>query len=271
MLMACKCYEEIMPSDEGIDIVIPVVSKDLDILPLCLEGLQKQLKHKVVGKYIVSPDEPQIRQFCEKYGLEFVDEESVLGFAARDIDLVVTLKDGTKRNRSGWLYQQLIKLSGRVGTSRYYLCIDADHVLIHPHVFLSESGKQVFYMSKEENQPYYENIHRLFPQMELDALSYVDHKMLFDRERLEQLRREIEGRSGKTWIEAIIESIDRNVLSGFSEFELYGNYMVNKIRRPWREKELPYSSIADYDTLVERYGRDAWAVTFPEWKKKNKK
>ena len=41
--------------------------------------------------------------------------------------------------------------------------------------------KTVFYMSYEEHQPYYDNIHRLMPNLPLASLSYVDHKMLFDK------------------------------------------------------------------------------------------
>ena len=171
----------------------------------------------------------------------------MLGFSPRDLNIVIQNPDGTTRNRSGWLFQQLIKLSGKVGTCQHYLCIDADHVLIRPHVFLTTDDKTVFYMSYEEHTPYYENIHQLMPGLPLDTLSYVDHKMLFDKAQLQQLHQAL------------------------TEFELYGNFVQHKERRPWLQKRLSYSHIADYATLQRKWSHSRWSLTFPEYMRQNHK
>ncbi len=268
-LFSWRHFPPLVASPQEIDVVIPIVSKDLHILPLCLEGVRQQVAHPIKDIYIVAPAQQDIIRFCEEHQLHFVEETSVLGFSPRDLNIVIQNPDGTTRDRSGWLFQQLIKLSGKVGTCQHYLCIDADHVLIRPHVFLTADGKTVFYMSYEEHTPYYENIHKLMPGLPLDVLSYVDHKMLFDKTKLQQLHQALTQTAGGTWIETILSSYDRTSFAGFSEFELYGNFVQEKERRPWLQKRLPYRAIADYATLQRKWSRSRWSLTFPEYMRQN--
>lgn len=268
-LFAWRKFPPLTASVEAIDVVIPIVAKDLRILPLCLEGVRRQVQHPIQDIYIVAPVQQEIVQFCDEHGLRFVDECSVLGFGPKDLNLLVQQQDGRVLDRSGWLFQQFIKLSGKVGTCRHYLCIDADHVLIRPHTFLTDDGRTVFYMSYEEHQPYYDNIRQLLPDLSLDRLSYVDHKMLFDKHQLEALHKALSQRSGKSWTDTITESYDRHCFSGFSEFELYGNFVTNKVQRPWLQKRLPYSRMADYDTLCRKWNSSRWSLTFPDYMRQN--
>lgn len=270
-LFAWKRFPQLQSSAEAIDVVIPIVGKDLRILPLCLEGVYHCVAHPIQQIYIVAPAQDEIVCFCEEHGLQFVDEKEVFGFGPKDLNLQIQNADGSQSNRSGWLFQQLIKLSGRVGTCQHYLCIDADHVLIRPHVFLTQDNKTVFYMSYEEHQPYYDNIHRLLPDLVLDKLSYVDHKMLFDKQQVERLHQALTQGTGLLWTDVVLKSYDRSSFAGFSEFELYGNFVVDKVQRPWLQKRLPYKKMADYDTLQRQWSRSRWSLTFPDYMRQNKK
>ena len=270
-LFAWKRFPQLQSSAEAIDVVIPIVGKDLRILPLCLEGVYHCVAHPIQQIYIVAPAQDEIVCFCEEHGLQFVDEKEVFGFGPKDLNLQIQNADGSQSNRSGWLFQQLIKLSGRVGTCQHYLCIDADHVLIRPHVFLTQDKKTVFYMSYEEHQPYYDNIHRLLPDLVLDKLSYVDHKMLFDKQQVERLHQALTQGTGLSWTDVVLKSYDRSSFAGFSEFELYGNFVVDKVQRPWLQKRLPYKKMADYDTLQRQWSRSRWSLTFPDYMRQNKK
>ena len=142
-------------------------------------------------------------------------------------------------------------------------------MLVHPHVFLTEDRKTVFYMSYEEHQPYYTNIHRLLPDLQLAPLSYVDHKMLFDKEQLKALHEALSQQSGRPWIETILDSYDRHCHAGFSEFELYGNFVTEKVLRPWLQKRLPYKKLADYETLQRKWRSSRWSLTFPDYMRQN--
>ena len=261
-LFSWKHFPELKPSKEPIDVVRPIIAKDLHILPLCMEGVRRQVAHPIQDIYIVAPAQEEILQFCKKENLQFVDETTIFGFAPKVLNIQYQDRKGQIHDRSGWLFQQLVKLSGRVGTCQYYLCIDADHVLIRPHVFLTNEGKTVFYMSYEEHQPYYDNIHRLIPGLTLDTLSYVAHKMLFDKEQLERLHQTL---GGENWVKTVLDYYDRQSHAGFSEFELYGNFMQEKIRRPWLQKTLRYGKLANYETLCSRWAGSRWSLTFPEY------
>jgi len=73
------------------------------------------------------------------------------------------------------------------------------------------------------------------------------------------------------WQLAILRSLDRSEISGFSEFETYGNYALAKrspILRPWQQKRLKRKYIADYDTLCRKYAQPyRWTLTFPDYMK----
>lgn len=258
------------PAAVPIDLVIPVCEKDLEILPLALEGARRQVQHPIAAIYIVAAPSPVVEQFCREHDCRFVDETTVLGYDARSLQVKI---EPSGRDRSGWIFQQLLKLSGRVGESDYFLTLDSDHILLRPHTFLTEDRRTLFYGSREYHAPYYENMQRLIGLEASSRLSYVAHKMLFSRKELAELRRTIEERQGMPWDRAIVASLDRRVISGFSEFELYGNFIPSerKLQLPWRSHSLTHDCLADYDTLSKRYRRRFAAITFPDYRKKRKK
>ncbi len=253
-----------------IDVVIPAIESDLSILPLCLQGIRDNVKHSIGNIYLVSPESKTIREFATQHGLVFIEETSVLGYSPSDINYVVY----TGLNRSGWIFQQLIKLSGRVGTAEYFFVIDADHILLKPHVFIAANNKMVFYQSSECNIPYYRNIKKLLGRFPVSWFSYVSHKMLFKKAELAALHKAIEANSqlGTSWDKIIIASLDTNDRAGFSEFELYGNFIDKdkKITLPWKDKMLKRDKLASYDELRQAYPGHL-SITFPHYLNKIKK
>ncbi|WP_455673065.1 DUF6492 family protein [Phocaeicola sp.] len=257
---------QITPSKQPIDVVIPIISKDLKILPLCLQGIYRNVRNKIRDIYIVAPHNEEIIQFCQEQNLLFIDEVSVLGFSPHDLNLIIRSADGRVGNRSGWLFQQFLKLSGNIGTCDHYLCIDADHILIRPLTFLDEQNRPVFYLSKEHHEAYYDNIERLMGYRINPLLSHVAHKMLFSHKDIDLLHTNIEKRfKNKKWWEAIIDCYDKSNFAGFSEFELYGDFVTRKRHRPWKDLSMPYSKIEDFESLVKKYSYRYNSVTFPEY------
>ena len=115
-LFSWRSYPKLTPSAEPIDVVIPIIAKDLRILPLCLEGVRHCVANKICKIYIVAPDQKEIRTFCDEHKLEFVDECAVFGYSPKSLNLITA----GGLDRSGWLFQQFVKLSGNVGTCRHY-------------------------------------------------------------------------------------------------------------------------------------------------------
>jgi hypothetical protein len=244
-------HPKISPSDDTeIDIVITVVEKDISILPICIEGVKKNICHPIKNIYLVAPDNKLIKDFAAENNLQFVSEVSIFGYASNQIGYSIF----SGLNRSGWIFQQLIKLSGKVGNCRYFVAIDADHVLLKPHVFLSK-GKTVFYQSFDNNIPYYNNIKRLMGFFPIHWFSYVSHKMLFDKEVLTKLHASIEKRNGCSWDQAIIKNLKTTEHSDFSEFELYGHFLphTQKLHVPWKEKALHIEKLASLNELKRKY------------------
>jgi hypothetical protein len=266
-LLALAPHPTPQPATEAIDVVIPVTEKDLDILPLALEGLRRHVTNKIAAIYIVARDSETIRRFCSKTDTIFIDEQSVLGYGPQRLSLIV---GNPPTDRSGWLFQQLLKLSGDIGHSRWFVVIDSDHVLLRDHTFVTADHRLVLYRSYEYHAPYYDNIKRLLGVEPTSPLSYVAHKMVFDRQSLKRLHADIESANpGLTWDNAIVDSVDRNQLSGFSEFELYGNWLPPKVKlhRPWRNHHLHGKHISDNNTLEQRYRQWYAAITFPSYLK----
>jgi hypothetical protein len=202
-----------------VEVVIPAVEKDREALPHSIEGVRNNLQHPIKRIWVVAPDCSGIRQICERTGASFVEEAGVAPLPRNAIHYVVGGKD-----RSGWLFQQLIKLNSDciVGTD-HFLVLDADTVLIKP-LRLEVDGRTVLYASDEYHRPYYQAYERLLGKPPRSLLSFVCHFMLFERIVLERLRLAIERRSGRSWAETIAGTIDKAEASAFSEYETYGNF-----------------------------------------------
>ena len=249
-------------SDEPIDVIIPIIAKDLLVLPLCIEGIKKNVLNKINAIYLVGPSDDRIISFAKKNDLIYVEEDTVLGFGVKDIKYITNKGE----NRSGWLFQQLIKLSGNIGQCQNFVTIDSDHILINPHVFLTKDDTFIFYQSEEFHWTYIKVIYQLIGVFAITPLSYVSHKMIFNKEILVQLKNIIEQRSGKKWTDTIISSLNRDDSSPFSEFELYANFVSSKKKKNklWLQKTLYRATSIKLAELQNRYN-DKLSVTYPEY------
>lgn len=209
-------------SGPAIDVLIPAIEKDLATLPYVIDSLRRYVRHPVSNIYIISPNSSRIRTLCSRKSCIFVDETTVLPFTKKDIRY-----SSSRWNRSGWLYQQLLKMNGdRICRERFFLVIDADTVLIRPHVFRSE-GRTVFYCRNWSQPEYFRTYRKLLGTAAPSPKSFVTHYMLFESAKLAALKRTIEARHGKSWHAAILRSINRKKQFGFSEFETYANYVYS--------------------------------------------
>ncbi|MCA9095545.1 MAG: hypothetical protein KDA68_18830, partial [Planctomycetaceae bacterium] len=130
-------------------------------------------------------------------------------------------------NRSGWMFQQLLKLAiHRIcETSRYYT-IDSDTVLVRP-IRLEVDGKTVLYHSDEHHEPYFKKLRHLLGIEPRTPLSFVAHQMCFQPDRVAEMLKLIESRfPEKPWHHTLIDTLDLQEVSDFSEFETYGQWML---------------------------------------------
>ncbi|MBP1964274.1 DUF6492 family protein [Paenibacillus aceris] len=240
-----------------IDVLIPAIEKDLGTLPHVIDAVRKFVKHPIREIIIVAPRKQRILDLCYNKRCRFVDEDTVLPITKKDIHYQSKTWD-----RSGWLYQQLLKLSGdTICTSKYYLVIDADTMLIRPHVF-KVGDKTVFYCRNWSQSEYFKTYTKLMGRNRSARSSFVTHYMLFERSKVKQLKQAIESRHNRSWYSAIIRSMNKSKQFAFSEFETYGNFLYasapgTMILRPARNKSLnmsgPQISPSKMSSLTKSY------------------
>ncbi|MGO4728853.1 DUF6492 family protein [Paenibacillus sp. 2KB_22] len=206
-----------------IDVLIPAIEKDLSTLPKVIDSIRRYVRHPIGQIYIVSPTSNKIRNLCSRKHCIFVNERSVLPITKNDIDY-----QSSRWDRSGWLYQQLLKMNGdHIVRAKHFLVMDADTVLIKPHSFIVEN-KTVFYC-RDWSQPEYFNTYRKLLGMKAPRpRSFVTHYMLFEKSKLSALKKKIETIHQLPWYKAIISNINKKKQFGFSEYETYANFMYSK-------------------------------------------
>lgn len=203
-----------------IDILIPAIEKDLATLPHVINSARAFVRHPIGKIIVVAPQKKAIQDLCRRMGVVFVDEKKALPITKKEINY-----HPNKGNRSGWLYQQLLKWCGdRLCSSRYYLVMDADTVLVRPHTFI-QGKNRIFYSRSWSHAQYLTAYRKLLGSKAAAPSSFVAHYMLLDKEKIREIKRQLESRHGVSWYRAILQTIDKTKLYAYSEFETYGNYL----------------------------------------------
>ena len=262
-----RSLETARHSKMKIDVLIPVAAKDVEVLSLVIESARENLKHPIGRMIVVGEDSQRIKSVCSAKNCEFIDEATVLSVRKEDIAYKVKGMD-----RAGWLFQQLIKLSGdSICTEEHYLTLDADTVLIKPVVF-EVGGKIVMLHSDEHHQPYFDLYKRLFGDQTRTTLSFVSHHMLFSREFLGLLKKQLQMRHRVGWMEVLFKNIDGAQLSGMSEYELYGqwvfaNYPERIVREYWFNLSLERAFYWRLAELKSKLAGNYRSISFHEYQK----
>ncbi|MBI5078290.1 MAG: glycosyltransferase family 2 protein [Candidatus Yonathbacteria bacterium] len=251
---------------EIIDVVIPTVSKDYTLVGEVIESIKENLKHKISNFYIVSQKNKEMLEFCEKHNYVFVDEVSVLGYGKDFINYVVNGKD-----RSGWIFQQLLKLSGDIFvTQKKYFILDSDTILIKPHSFI-KNGKDVFLQSEEWHDQYFRAFKKLFGYSSNNTLSYTAHMMIFDCERLKEMKKRIGDLHGATWDKVYLSTIDQKEPSCVSDYDTYANWMKRNYPSeicftPFYNTALPREKLLPLSALTKQYANKYKSISFHHYK-----
>jgi hypothetical protein len=203
-----------------IDVLIPAIEKDLKILPFVIDAVRKHVKHPIGNILIVSPNSQKIRQLCTQKQCKFINENTVLPITKKNINYRTNRWD-----RSGWLFQQFLKLSGdKLCSQAFYLVIDADTVLTRSHIF-RQNQKTIFYCRNWSRPEYFKTYKKLLGKKKTSNRSFVTHYMLFEKAKVSKLKRAIESKHKTSWYQAILRNIDKSKQVTFSEFETYGNFL----------------------------------------------
>lgn len=239
-------------SNVEIDILIPVAKKDLATLSLVVECARQNIINPIGNIFIVG-GAGMIEKRCNELDCIFVDENSFLPITRKEIT-----HNGKEWNRSGWLFQQLIKLNaGTIIRNEHVLVLDSDTCISRPQSFVLTDGRVVLNFSDEYHYPY-GNYNRFLNLGKRFYLSFVCHHMIFSKKILDNLKRDIEDFTKTNWVHGILSNIDFNEPSCFSEYETYGNYLF--FNHPhmyhleyWNNKRLENNPPHLYDNSLKKY------------------
>lgn len=249
-------------SDEVIDVLIPVIERDLVILPLTVESIRKFSLNKINKIYIIAKESIKITEFTTRYDCVFVEENNVAKTQLNKIDYKYLEHD-----RSGWIFQQLLKLNWNcISEKKYCLIFDADTILIRNQLFIKNKKLQLN-CSDEFHLPYRECYLKLFGVKPSFPVSFVSHYMVMERDSLKQMKYEIEKRNKMFWEDAIIENLIKSSISGFSEYESYGNFLFDNYKRNfqthyWYNLSLPRVEQHSLEQLIEKYSKKYKSISY---------
>ena len=145
------------------------------------------------------------------------------------------LKEGYSmghNSRPGWYYQQFLKMAfSEKSSENYYMTWDADTIPLREIEMFDHEGKPFFDIKPEYMPGYFLTIKKLFKIDKQIDQSFISEHMIFNAKYMQELISEIENMDlpGDRFYEKIIYAIDINNMKwGFSEFETFGNWMVNR-------------------------------------------
>ena len=210
-------------SNIPIDIVIPLVEKDLETAVYTIETARKLVNHKVGDIYLIAPNSQKIKEFAAEHHCYFINEDDVL--PSPEI-----------KKYGGWIIQQFLKLNAdTIVKNDHFLVVDADTFFLRPVIFIKDSPP-----TKNDGITYLINTHwdcsHLRKKMASDLLGnkklyYYDlttHHMLFSKKILKQMKDHLEKIHGEKWYKVLVnycKSPQFNRAS-FSEYELYMIYLT---------------------------------------------
>lgn len=221
-------------TNEPIDVVIPCVSKDANVVNLCIESIKKYCLN--VNRIIVVSS----HRFTSK--AEWFDE-NLFPFTKWDVAYYLNQQDVEDANlffkkkhcRAGWYYQQLLKLYASFVIpyiSSNILIVDSDVIFLKPVNFLNSINGGLYNIGTEFHMPYFTHAKKLIPGFTRNSLncSGITHHMLFQRAVLEDLFSIVEKAHNMDFWKAfcfLVDPVHRD-FSGASEYEIYFNFVLSR-------------------------------------------
>lgn len=256
-------FKSDIKSDIPIDIVICAIEKDYDVLVHVIDSIRQYIKHPLGSIYIISPLSERIETICKQKDCMLLDENKVLPITKKDINYTVGNVD-----RSGWLFQQLLKWGAdKFVYNEYFLVTEADTVFCRPRVFINNK-KIIFPVSSYLcHIPYFRIIYRLIGLRVLPIINLTSHHALYNKTILHKLKGDIEKYCKVKWYEAIIDRIDKNEGSSVSDYESYAQYVLSKYPNSceleyWYNLHFGRKRLHNIKNLIKRFGKNYKSISF---------
>lgn len=244
-----------MNKKKYIDFIIPCHPKDFPSLILAYNGIKNNLTC-CNNIYIISREDPKLGDTF------FIEENQFDTYITKEkIENIWLRKNKKLSNRSNWLYQQFLKLLAvKVikDLSDSFVIVDSDTIFLREVEFNSDLFS--FCEAKEYHKPYLEPIKILLNKKKTIGFSCISHHMIFNKEKITCLIKDIESRFNINFVDAILNIIDYKQGSCFSEWDLYANYMILNNPHLCKNRQLTWMDISfiptDQDLANLKMGYD---------------
>lgn len=220
-----------MDDNPQADLVISVADlKSLDAWGLTGLELLRRLPSREY--WVIVPDN-QVDDFKEKTPsqIQVIPESFFTSEFSSELD---EAKGKALPKRRGWYLQQLIKLAALKHSKKLNRVIiwDADTVPLKDIRLFDANGVCHYYRGQDFHLPYFDNIDRLLGLDKAHIDSFIAQCFPITGEQIEAFFNFLETKHSKPWWEAIIQSIDFDESSGFSEYEVLGTFVSNHVDYP---------------------------------------
>jgi len=215
-----------------IDVIIPLIEKDIDKINIVIDNLRKFLNIKNI--FIVTAKKKFSKlSFLSK--VKLIDEDKVIPWITLSYIINFFRKKWFSWKRAWWYFQQFLKMyiSYNKLIWDYYLIWDSDTILLDKIDFF-DWDKMIFYTTNEYHKPYFFTIRKLLNIEKQIKWSFIAEHMIIKKEYMIELIELIQKKAWKNnWVNYILTNISIEYLdwSWFSEFETYWSYVYMKYKK----------------------------------------
>lgn len=250
------------------DAVIPFHVKDTPILRDGCQGLKYIVGIKNI--YIVGSEDPKIEDTI------FINENEIKNFCSlKEIKTTWNKNNPNVSYRSGWLFQQFLKLGANEyipSLSENYLICDSDIIIVNNPYQNIEEG--IYAYSKaycgQYHVPYKEQYKKMMKKEDLAKFSFINHHMIFNKTCVEKLKKYISETNNLNWDQSILNTLNWNEKSNFSEYDLYGNWMYENFSNISKEIQFKIIDIdhkPNSDELIDFKNKGFHIVSSQEYRR----
>lgn len=228
-------------NNSDFDIIIPLGPNDLNKIEIMFNNTKKN----IIGynKIYIITNKSNFNKL-EKYENIILIDEDIFDF---NINYINSLKNNIDKKRSGWYFQQLIKLYASFYIQELlpnYLVIDSDTNFLKPTKFF-DNQLPLYNFGTENHKPYFTHMQKIHPSLyKKSNVSGICHHMMFQKNIIQQLFYLVESYHNKKFYEIFLENVLNNEWpnSGASEYELYFNYLHLYHNNKFKIRELKWTN-----------------------------
>ncbi len=224
------------------DVVICVGPQHIEIAKVVINQVKRFFQAQQIY-VITSPYYFEKFQLLSLTNLVLVNENELLyrfNFESVADFLKQKINNG---DRAGWYFQQFLKLEiSKIIQSDYYLIWDADTIPLKPIDFFDKEDKVLIHKSEENHNPYFETLEHILGVTKTVNYSFISEHFMVKTAAIRIMLEELsKNANGMYWPYYILESIQKKdlSLSGFSEYETYGNFLNSTYPDDFRLRTSP--------------------------------